>query len=149
MLMPSLRPCADGVKTASQPTAPSERTEVDREKRKDSNGPTATRSSENGAAGRGRSGGGGGMRGSDLLEEELHVYIAAMQLFPIKLNFSFIKNADVKVPVWRAKVIRVVKGKLGLANWLFCVSLCLALVSGDFPPSSSLCSSLLPISLTR
>ena len=33
----------------------------------------------------------------DLLDEELHVYIAAMQLFPIKLNFSFIKNADVKV----------------------------------------------------
>lgn len=25
------------------------------------------------------------------------MYIAAMQLFPIKLNFSFIKNADVKV----------------------------------------------------
>lgn len=31
------------------------------------------------------------------MDEELHVYIAAMQLFPIKLNFSFIKNADVKV----------------------------------------------------
>ena len=31
------------------------------------------------------------------MKEELHVYIAAMQLFPIKLNFSFIKNADVKV----------------------------------------------------
>lgn len=41
----------------------------------------------------GRAGGAGG----DLLEEEPHVYIAAMQLFPIKLNFSFIKNADVKV----------------------------------------------------
>ncbi|CAN0139777.1 unnamed protein product, partial [Laminaria digitata] len=34
--------------------------------------------------------------GGGLLKEELHVYIAAMQLFPIKLNFSFIKNADVK-----------------------------------------------------
>lgn len=32
-----------------------------------------------------------------MLKEESHVYIAAMQLFPIKLNFSFIKNADVKV----------------------------------------------------
>lgn len=48
-------------------------------------------------------GGGGGARGGtvgaggDLLDEEPHVYIAAMQLFPIKLNFSFIKNADVKV----------------------------------------------------
>lgn len=41
----------------------------------------------------GRAGGAGG----DLLEQEAHVYIAAMQLFPIKLNFSFIKNADVKV----------------------------------------------------
>lgn len=35
------------------------------------------------------------------MKEELHVYIAAMQLFPIKLNFSFIKNADVKVCVAR------------------------------------------------
>lgn len=42
-------------------------------------------------------GGGGTGGGGDLLDEELHVYIAAMQLFPIKLNFSFIKNADVKV----------------------------------------------------
>lgn len=36
-------------------------------------------------------------------DDELHLYIAAMQLFPIKLNLSFIKNADVKVqvaPVW-------------------------------------------------
>lgn len=43
------------------------------------------------------SGGVGVGGGGDLLDEELHVYIAAMQLFPIKLNFSFIKNADVKV----------------------------------------------------
>ena len=35
--------------------------------------------------------------GDPLDEEQQHVYIAAMQLFPIKLNFSFIKNADVKV----------------------------------------------------
>lgn len=42
-------------------------------------------------------GGGGIGGGGNLLDEELHVYIAAMQLFPIKLNFSFIKNADVKV----------------------------------------------------
>lgn len=47
--------------------------------------------SSGGAGGSGKGGGG------DLLDEELHVYIAAMQLFPIKLNFSFIKNADVKV----------------------------------------------------
>lgn len=37
----------------------------------------------------------GGRR--DMLDEELHVYAALVQLFPIKLNFSFIKNADVKV----------------------------------------------------
>lgn len=35
--------------------------------------------------------------GDPLDEEQQHLYIAAMQLFPIKLNFSFIKNADVKV----------------------------------------------------
>ena len=40
---------------------------------------------------------GGAGRGDPLDEEQRHVYIAAMQLFPIKLNFSFIKNADVKV----------------------------------------------------
>lgn len=50
------------------------------------------RSIDESGGGAGRVGGGG-----DLLDEELHVYIAAMQLFPIKLNFSFIKNADVKV----------------------------------------------------
>lgn len=47
-------------------------------------------------------GGGGVGGGGDLLDEELHVYIAAMQLFPIKLNFSFIKNADVKVELTNA-----------------------------------------------
>lgn len=53
-------------------------------------------SARRGGGGRGGGGGGAG-RGAFLLDEELHVYIAAMQLFPIKLNFSFIKNADVKV----------------------------------------------------
>lgn len=48
-----------------------------------------------GGDGTGAAGEGGG--GGDSLDEELHVYIAAMQLFPIKLNFGFIKNADVKV----------------------------------------------------
>lgn len=32
-------------------------------------------------------------------DDGLHLYIAAMQLFPIKLNLSFIKNADMKVQV--------------------------------------------------
>ncbi|CAN0408041.1 unnamed protein product, partial [Ascophyllum nodosum] len=39
---------------------------------------------------------GGAGRGDPLDEERRYVYIAAMHLFPIKLNFSFIKNADVK-----------------------------------------------------
>lgn len=38
-----------------------------------------------------------GVGGRGVLDDELHLYIAAMHLFPIKLNFSFIKNADVKV----------------------------------------------------
>lgn len=54
-----------------------------------------------GVAERTKRGSGGTMNGVGaggvLLDEEPHVYIAAMQLFPIKLNFSFIKNADVKV----------------------------------------------------
>lgn len=53
----------------------------------------ASKASQPADAGRGVDGGGG--RG--MLDEELHVYIAAVQLFPMKLNFSFIKNADVKV----------------------------------------------------
>ncbi|CAN0391663.1 unnamed protein product, partial [Hapterophycus canaliculatus] len=59
---------------------------------------SSRRRSADASAGGGRGGGtgAGGGGGGYFLDEELHVYIAALQLFPIKLNFSFIKNADVK-----------------------------------------------------